>query len=54
MGKIFPLIVKVLTMLILLNFLPPSQERFHWLKYAGVRVSVAEFDIADGVSLYFP
>ena len=41
----------VLTMLILIDFLPPIQERRHWFKYVGIRVIIAKFDANDGFSL---
>ena len=50
----FLLLVRLLTMLILIGFLPSSQESCYWIKSAGVRVSAAEFDIDDGVSLSVP
>ena len=48
----FLLILEVLTMIILLGFLPLIQERLHWIKYLGVRVSIAEFDVDDGASTF--
>ena len=50
--KMFPLLVAVLIVIILIDFLPPSQERCHWIKSIGVRVRVADFYADDGVSLY--
>ena len=50
----FPLIVAVITVLILIDFLPLIQERRDWLKYAGIRVSVVKFDIDNGVILSVP
>ena len=47
----FLLILEVLTMITLLGFLPLIQERLHWIKYLGVRVSIAEFDVDDGASM---
>ena len=44
----------VLTMLILLYFILPSKERRHWLKYVGIRISVAKFDVNGGVSQLVP
>ena len=52
--KTFPLIVAVLTVLILLDCFPPSQERCHWLVFVIIRVSVANFDANDGFSLSIP
>ena len=52
--KMFLLLVRLLTMLILIGFLPSIQESCYWIKSAGVRVSAAEFDIDDGVSLSVP
>ena len=46
-----PLIVTVLTMIILLYFLPQSQDHFYRIQYVSVRVSVAEFDVDDGASM---
>ena len=48
------LLVVVLTIIILLHFLPLIQERFNCIKYLGVSVSVSEFDINDGVSQSVP
>ena len=48
------LLVAVLTMLILLGFLLLSQEICHCLRYIGVHISVAKFDVDDGVSLSVP
>ena len=45
----FLLLVPVIVILILLDFLPLSQERYHWLKPVGVRISVAEFDVDYGI-----
>ena len=47
----FPLIVSVLTVFIFLEFIPPSKEHCHWLKYLGFRVIVADFDVYGGVSM---
>ena len=52
--EIFPLIVAVLTVIIIIDFLPPIQERRHLLKSVGIRISVAKFEINDGVSLSVP
>ena len=53
-GKMFPLIVAVLTALILISCFPPSQERHHWLIFVGICISVAKFDANDGFILYIP
>ena len=45
------LIVAVITVIILLDFLPPIHERRHWIKSVGIRVSVTEFDVMDDLSL---
>ena len=50
----FPCIVSVLTVLILIYFPLPSQERWYWLKHVGVLVSIAAFDVDDGVSIFIP
>ena len=50
----FLLIVAVLDVLILLGFLPPIQERCHWIKSLGVRIIVAKFDVDDGIILLVP
>ena len=50
----FTLIVSVLTMLILIDFIPYIQERCHWIKYVGVHVSVTKFDVNDGISMSIP
>ena len=48
------LIVSVLTVLVLLDCFPPSQERRHWLIFLGIRISISKFDINDGFSLSIP
>ena len=50
----FLLLVAVRTMLILLRFLPPIQECYHWIKPVVIRVSVANFDVNYGVVLSVP
>ena len=45
------LLVEVSTMIIIIHFLPPSQERFRWLKPVGICISVAAFDVDYGVCL---
>ena len=52
--KMFPLLVEMITVLILLDFIPPIQELCHWLKYLGFCISVAKFDVDDGVSQSAP
>ena len=52
--KMFLLIVSVLTVLILIHFLPPSQEHFHCLKFVDLRVIIANFDVIFGVGLSVP
>ena len=47
----FPFLVAVLTVLILIDFFPLSQERCHWLKYVGLCIIIAKFDVANGASL---
>ena len=44
----------VLTVLILLGFIPPIQKRLHWLKSVGICVSLTDFDVNDGFSLSIP
>ena len=39
----------VITMIIRLRFIPPFQERYHWLKHVGIRVIIVEFDVNYGV-----
>ena len=48
----FLLLVVVITMIIRLHFIPPFQERYHWLKHVGIHISVAKFDVDYGVSMY--
>ena len=50
----FPLLVEVSTMLILPHFIPPGQETIHCIKHVGIRVSVANFDVDQGVGLSVP
>ena len=52
--KKIPLIVEVLTILTLLDFLSLIQEHRHWIKYLGIRIIVAKFNINDGVSISIP
>ena len=47
----FPFLVEVLTVLILLYFLPPIQEHCHWLKLVGIRISVVKVDVDYGMSM---
>ena len=54
MEKLFPLLVALLTVLIILYFIPPRQERYHWIKPVGIRVSVAEFDVNYFIGLSVP
>ena len=48
----FLLLVVEINMIIHLHFLPPIQERYHWLKPVGIRVSIAKFDVDYGVGMY--
>ena len=50
----FLLIVAAITVLILLDVIPPRQEHCNCIKYTGIRVSVAEFEVDYGVSLSAP
>ena len=50
----FPLLVAVLTLLILLHFLPTNQDILNWIKPVGIRVIVAEFDADYVIGLLFP
>ena len=50
----FPFIVSVLTVLILIYFPLPIQERWYWLKYVGFIVSISAFDVDDSVSVFIP
>ena len=43
MEEFFLLLVAVIIVLVLLDFLTPIQERFHWIKPVDIRVSVANF-----------
>ena len=47
----FPFLVSVLTVIIIIGFIPPIQERYYWIKYVGVRIIVSKFDVDDGVNL---
>ena len=49
-----PLSVAVLTVLILIDFLPPIQERCHVLKYVGIHIRVNEFNVDDDISMSVP
>ena len=48
------LLVELVTILILLRFLPTIQELIHCLKPIGFCISVVGFDADYGVSLLFP
>ena len=50
----FHMIVEVLNVLIIVNFIPLIQKRCHLLEYIGVTVSIAKFDVDDGISLSVP
>ena len=50
----FPFIVAVLIVLILLYFLPPSQDLLHWLKPVGIHIYVANFDVYHGADFSVP
>ena len=45
------LIVLVLTMRIILCFIPPRENHYNWIKLVGIRVGVAKFDVDYGVDL---
>ena len=47
----FLLLVVVITMIIRLHFIPPFQERYHWLKHVGIRVIIVKFDVDYGVRM---
>ena len=47
----FLLLVVVITMIIRLRFLPPFQERYHWLTHLGIRVIIDEFDVDYGAGM---
>ena len=47
----FLLLVVVITMIIRLHFISPFQERYHWLKPVGIRVSIFDFDVDYGVGM---
>ena len=48
----FLLLVLVITIIIRLHFIPPFQERYHWLKHVGMRVIIVAFDVDYGVSIF--
>ena len=50
--KMFPFILAVLTMIILLLFLPISQELIYWIKPVDICTRFAKFDVNYGVSMY--
>ena len=52
--RMFPFIVAVHTVLILLDFLPPIQEHYRWIKYVGIYASVTGFDVDDDIRLLVP
>ena len=49
-----PLLVEMLTVLVIVLFFPPSQERFHWLLLVGVTVLVPKYYANYGDVLTFP
>ena len=53
-GEFFPLLAAVLTMIIIIYFIVPIQERYHCLKPLGIHISIAEFDENYGVGLSIP
>ena len=53
-GENFMLIVEFLTVLILISFIPHIQERCHWLKPVGIRISFANFDVDCGIGMSVP
>ena len=50
----FPLLVAVLTVIILLRFIPPIQELFHWIKPVGMCVSISKFGVDYDIGMYVP
>ena len=46
--------MEVITVIIILLFLPPIQEHYNWIKPVGIRPSVADFDVDYGAGLSFP
>ena len=44
----------VFAMIIIIYFIPPIQEHFHWLKHVGISVIVAKFDIDYGIDISVP
>ena len=49
----FPLIVEIITVIVLLIFLPPSQENTNWILPVGVSVWIPHSDVNYGLSLTF-
>ena len=47
----FPFLVAVINKIILLHFLPPRQDNYHWIQPVGIFVSVVEFDGDYGMGL---
>ena len=54
MEKMLPLIVNFFTMIVIIYFSPPGQERDNWILIVGVTVRLPESDVNAGVSLTFP
>ena len=50
----FPFLVELITVFIILDFIPSSQERHHWIKHVGICVIIANFDVDNRVSLSVP
>ena len=54
MDKEIPLIVEVLTVIILLDCLPPIHKHLRRLVFVGIRIIVSKFDVNDGLGLSIP
>ena len=50
----FPSPMAVLTMLILIHFLPPIHEYYHWIKHVGIRIGITKVDADYGIDLSVP
>ena len=44
----------VLTMLILIHFLPLIHEHYHWIKHVGIRIVITKVDADYGIDLSVP
>ena len=54
MGKMFPFLMSMITVLVLIFYLQPIQELFFWLILVGVTFWVPRSDVNNGFILNLP